>query len=262
MDINFNSAIFQNTDKFTLDWLIPVSHDLDQDFPTSLDEEQMPGLSNIAEETGTVVTAQSCRTTPINRNIAFDPMIKLYYQNFHAYHPFIIPQKALSNSDLARFLPPYLLSMMQYVGSHFHSDASAKDRHRKKAYESLNDTSEATGFKVQAMLLAAVVGHADGNEVQAGSLLNSAVIMASQLGMQSGSLVGDNSHEHGIFEESWRRTVWELFIVEHLFRTFSSQHKSEDVQFSGYQDEDILKMELPCDEATYSAAGVSLQILV
>ncbi|EEA20742.1 C6 transcription factor, putative [Talaromyces marneffei ATCC 18224] len=255
ISVNFNNAMFPDTDKFTLDWLMPVSQELDQAFPSSLDDEQMSGLSSIAEDSGTIVTTQSGRTAPISRNIAFDPMMKLYYQNFHASHPFIIPQKALGNSDLARLLPSYLLSMMQYVGSHFHPDPSAKDRYRKNAYMGLNESPEATGFKVQAMLLAAIVDHADGNEEQAGYRLKSAVIMASQLGMQSGSFGGSNSYGNVIFEESWRRTFWELFIVVHLFKTFSGQHNCDDIQLSGYQDEDLLKMELPCDEATYFAAG-------
>lgn len=259
MSVNFNSAIFQNTDKFTLDWLIPASHELDQEFPSSLDEVQMSGLSNNAEEAGTMVTTQPSFTAPINRNIAFDPMIKLYYQNFHASHPFVIPRKALGIYELAQLLPPYLLSMMQYVGSHFHPDPSAKDRYQKKAYMSLNDSSEATGFKVQAMLLAAIVDHADGNEEQAGNFLKSAVTMASQLGMQRESFAGNNSHGRVIFEESWRRTFWELYIVVYLFKSFSGQHSCDDIQLSGYEDEDIMRMELPCDEASYFAAGVSYQ---
>ncbi|KUL86547.1 hypothetical protein ZTR_04241 [Talaromyces verruculosus] len=258
MSVNFNSAIFQNTDKFTLDWLIPASHELDHEFPPSLDEVQTSGLSNNAEEAGPMVATQSSYTAPINRNIAFDPMIKLYYQNFHASHPFIIPRKALGIYELAQLVPPYLLSMMQYAGSHFHPDPSARDRYQKKAYMSLSDSSEATGFKVQAMLLAAIVDHANGNEEQAVNFLKSAVTMvASQLGMQSGSFAGNNSHGNAIFEESWRRTFWELFVVVHLFKTFSGQHSCDDIQWSGYGDEDIMRMDLPCDEASYSAADRS-----
>ncbi|EED22496.1 C6 transcription factor, putative [Talaromyces stipitatus ATCC 10500] len=224
------------------------------EFLPSLDEtsQRLAGLST-PEETRTVVSTESC-AVPAYHNIAFDPMIKLYYQNFHSSHPFVIPRKSLSNYDLTRFLPPCLISMMQFIGSHFHPDPTVKDRYQKKAYMSLNDSSEPSGFKVQAMLLAAIAYHAHGNEEQAGYMLNSAITMASQLGIQSGSFAGHSYPGNAILEESWRRTFWELFIVVHLFKTFSAQQNC-DIQWSGYRDEDLLKMELPCDEATYYAAG-------
>lgn len=106
------------------------------------------------------------------------------------------------------------------------------------------------------MLLAAIVDHADGNEEQAGYSLQIAVDLANQLGMQNTSFVIQNSHDNAIFEESWRRTFWELSIVVQLYRSFSGRRNC-DIKLTEIQDEEYLKMELPCDEAIYFAADVS-----
>ncbi|KKA22078.1 C6 transcription factor [Rasamsonia emersonii CBS 393.64] len=105
------------------------------------------------------------------------------------------------------------------------------------------------GFTVQSMLLLAIVTHAHGREDEANQILRSAVDLALELGMDRAAFARENSMGSSLWEESWRRTYWELYIVDGLFAGLREQST-----FSLYGRPSDLS--LPCEEEEYHAGNV------
>lgn len=185
---------------------------------------------------------------PLSQSLAFDPMIQLYYENFHESHPFLLPRRCL-DGPLAEHLPPYLLSAMRLIGAGYHYNQSDKDIHRKNAYSAITEKVPATGFKVQAMLLIAIVDHAHGFETRSLQTIEAATKLAIELGMNKSSFGSSFSEGNPTIEESWRRTVWELFVVSAMMAAMGGH---EPFPFHS-----MTELKLPCDEKIYAAADVS-----
>lgn len=191
---------------------------------------------------------QSRNTTP--DDIAYEPTIQLYYQNFHRSHPFLVPRKFF-HTPLRHRIPHYLLAIMRYIGAHFHNDPSFAGTFRGPAYAALSDSNPRDGYKVQSMLLLAIADHADGFEDRAYQTIRDAVSLALELGMNHPSFARKNSGGSSVLEESWRRTYWELYIVTGLFAALRPQ---QNVVF--LLDTPCSDLPLPCDETIYNAAEV------
>lgn len=183
-------------------------------------------------------------------SLAFDPMIQLYYQNFHGAHPFVLPRKAL-NGPLGVELPPHLVAMMRHIGAHFHPDPSFKDTYRRPSHVSLLNGTPRSAFTVQSLLLSVITDHAQGLEERASTTLQSAVQLALELGMNKSRFASANSSGCCILEESWRRTYWELYVVSGLIASIR-----DEAGFSLHSQPSDLS--LPCEEAAYAASAVSL----
>lgn len=186
---------------------------------------------------------------PTHDSLAFDPMIQLYYQNFHGAHPFILPRVAL-NGPLGRELPLHLVAMMRHIGAHFHPDPSFKDMYRRPSHVSLLNDTPRNGFSVQSLLLSAITDHAHGLEERASTTLRSALQLALELGMNKSSFATGNSSGYYILEESWRRTYWELYVVSGLLASIGGE-----AGFTLHSQPSDLP--LPCGEAAYASAIVS-----
>lgn len=171
-------------------------------------------------------------------------MIQLYYQNFHRSHPILIPRKAL-NTSLCRRIPAYMLSIMRYIGAHYHSDPSFKEVFRESAHIAMSDTTPRDGFKVQGMLLLAIMTHAYCKEDRAHETMQATIQLSLDLGMNRASFAEQNSFGSSIFEESWRRTYWELYVVEGLLAAMRDQST-----FRLYSQK--ADVSLPCDEESYN----------
>ncbi|KAL1962606.1 hypothetical protein VTN77DRAFT_9320 [Rasamsonia byssochlamydoides] len=197
--------------------------------------------SDIAD--GTIVPADNVAG---RSEAASDFLIQLYYQNFHLAHPVVLPQKALHH------VPSYLLAVMQYIGAHYHYDPFVRDALKDAAYAALSDQTPRDGFKVQSMLLLAIATHAHGHEDEANQILRAAVDLALELGMDGASYARENSMGSSLVEESWRRTYWELYVVDGLFAGLRQQ--STFPLYSRQSD-----LSLPCEEAEYHAGNVHPQ---
>ncbi|KAL2822678.1 hypothetical protein BDW59DRAFT_180846 [Aspergillus cavernicola] len=184
----------------------------------------------------------------VNPGVAYDPMIQLYYQNFHPSHPVVIPRKDL-NSSLCYLIPPYLLSIMRYIGAHYYPDPPLKQTFRHAAYSSLSDPTLRDGFQVQALLLLAIVDHSHCHEQNAHRLIQTAVNLALEIGLHHPSFASEHSYGHSVLEESWRRTYWELYVVDGLLSAMREQSP-----FRLYHH--VAKVQLPCAEKMYNSASI------
>lgn len=167
-------------------------------------------------------------------------LLQLYYQNFHAAHPILVPLSALAENNI----PGQVLTVMRYIGAHYHPDKSIRQTLAPAAVSAAD--SAPGGFFVQCMLLLAICEHAHDGERE--HFIKPATTRALALGMQHASFAQTQGH-HGVplLEEMWRRTYWELYVVDVLLSAprQSALHATQS------------DMNLPCDDALYNRAEVS-----
>ncbi|OOF93847.1 hypothetical protein ASPCADRAFT_172686 [Aspergillus carbonarius ITEM 5010] len=178
--------------------------------------------------------------------LAHDAMIQLYYHHFHRSHPILLPRRSLA-SPLGQQIPAYIPHIMRYIGSHYYPHAGFSDSFHTSAYTALSAPND--GYKVQGLLLLAIIEHAYGGEEKARKLLHEAIQLACRLGMNSRSFARTHSRGSLVLEESWRRTYWELVVVEGIISALGGVILSSHKWINN-------EMQLPCDENAYNAEQI------
>lgn len=179
--------------------------------------------------------------------IAFEHSLGVYYRNFHESHPILLPKNFLFSALFEQY-PFYLKKVMQFIGSHYESSISAETLCAAIGHELSNETAR-DGYMVQALLLYAIALYARDEQTRARQILSSAIEIALELGMHREGFAVNNSHGSRYLAESWRRTVWELYVVDVMF----SFHMHEQHRLFN-EDIEVL---LPCDDVTDSDLVVS-----
>ncbi|KAH7246615.1 hypothetical protein BKA59DRAFT_493712 [Fusarium tricinctum] len=165
-----------------------------------------------------------------------------FYQSFYAAHPFIPPRGLLLVLAQETPLEP-LLAAIRWIGSlYIEKDTSLslfKDASRLIEGNPLND-----GFSVQARLLL-IIG-LDGNRQRkrAERLMTEARDISIQIGLNTDRFASTNGQGIPILEESWRRTWWELYVVDALM---SGVHQTDTFALFGVPAD----VALPCEEYQY-----------
>lgn len=151
---------------------------------------QTPGPSNTQGQERSSVPAIT--TTTVDLFSAYDEaatviedgdaLINLFYVNFHAAHPNLVPRGSYSSQGY----PDYLKLVVHFIGGYFTSMASG-DQLRSLAGKALEEafgqTPRHTYHLVQGLLLFSVALHAR-NEIKESVLtLSQAVSVALQLGL-------------------------------------------------------------------------------
>lgn len=179
--------------------------------------------------------------------MAFMHSLRAYYRYFHNAHPILLPEKILFNSMFEKY-PSYLKNVMHFIGSHYESASLTETVCITIGHELLNNTAR-DGFMVQALLLYAIALHARDEQIQARQILSSAIEIALKLGMHWEGFAVDNSHGSRHLAESWRQTIWELYVVDGML-TFHMHERHR------LFNEDI-EVILPYDEITEADPVVS-----
>ncbi|CAG9947511.1 unnamed protein product [Clonostachys rosea f. rosea IK726] len=180
-----------------------------------------------------------------------DALINLFYANFHAAHPILVPRGSYSSQGY----PDYLKLVVHFIGGHFSSMASG-DQLRSLAGKALEEAfgqTSRTYHLVQGLLLFSVALHAR-NEIKESVLtLSQAVSVALELGLHkkafSESILGLGEIEG----ESLRRTWWELYVTDGfmaaLQRGTGSRCHGVDID-----------VPLPCDDLIYMEGGTQTNV--
>ncbi|KAL5336036.1 hypothetical protein BJX70DRAFT_390230 [Aspergillus crustosus] len=217
-----------------LDWLITTafpsegSIDTTQNIPLVSDD----ALINLSE------------LELVTPEVAYDPMVQLYYHNFHPSHPIMISRKAL-NTPLCYLIPSQIISIIRYIGAHYYPNTLLRESLRQAAFSFLSDPSLQAGFRVQALLLVAIIEHSYCHDTSAHSLLHSALDLALELGMNLSGFAREHSYGHSVLEEVWHRTYWELYTLNGLFAAMQGQSL-----FRLYSQE--TSVQVPCSDKTYT----------
>ena len=174
--------------------------------------------------------------------------LQAYYLHFHAAHPVLLPFRH-ETKQLIRNYPPYLLTVVQCVRSQY-EHSSLSETYIDTIGDILAIQTKRDGYLVQAMLISSVVLHAQNRQQQARQLLNDAIEIALNLGMNRRQFAADNSMGSQWLEESWRRTWWELYVLDGML---AALHQQGSFRLHG-MGEDV---QLPCEESDYSNGEVS-----
>lgn len=136
---------------------------------------------------------------------------------------------------------------IQYIGSFYFPSASTQLA-QDALSQALHNTPLKDGYYVQAMLLL-TIGLQIANRIdQANAVLGSTSDLALQIGMHRREFAWTHGNGSRVLEESWRRTWWELYVVNGMMSGMNQ------IQFNLWTVEsDCL---LPCEEHEYQS-GVS-----
>lgn len=104
------------------------------------------------------------------------------------------------------------------------------------------------GYKVQCMLLHAIIAHAEGQYAEARKTVKRTVTLALSIGMHMEDFAIKNGYGLPRLEEMWRRTYWELYVVESLLYGLREDNSSL------YRERSDIH--LPCDEVMSDKAKV------
>lgn len=145
-------------------------------------------------------------------------LLNTYYASFHRCHPFVLPRPYLMSQlqrDRSSVAP--LLAVMAYIGSLYEALV------RSEPYKQVANDKMAqmplpqTGFTVQALLLFAIALEWSNEMERAREVLEESKALALTLQMHRREFAVQNGQASLVLEESWRRTWWEVFVIDALF---------------------------------------------
>jgi hypothetical protein len=173
--------------------------------------------------------------------------IEAFFQHFYPAHPFVLPR---SNYDVLRKLESTdsLEAAMRSVGSYYVPQAPIMSLGLEAERSVYLADCPKDGFLVQAMLILAI--GLDGYTFQEKALriLLDAQDLALEIGMNKRAFASGVDSE--VLAESWRRTWWELCVVDGLV---AGAHQRSAFRMLTMPAD----VELPCEEKEY-AHGVCL----
>lgn len=192
--------------------------------------------------------------TPIV-NIEDDVLIDSYYNNFHNFHPFLLPKKHMKRlyRDLNRHssLAP-LIAAMRFVG-HIYSfqewDMELKN-HLETCFAEASPTTT-NSVMVQSRLLYSIALFWYDHKTEAASQIEAATRLAVDLGMFRRGFATEHGNGDPILEECWRRTWWMLYVVEAFYAGTMGTMNFKAVSIEATVD-------LPCEELEYESGDIPM----
>ncbi|KAI5364976.1 hypothetical protein Slin15195_G045140 [Septoria linicola] len=190
----------------------------------------------------------SASSSPSSLRSEDEHLINLYYANFHPHHPMLVPRSRYQNQNY----PEYLQMVMKFIGSQYAPNISS-DTIRSMAAESLAGSStRKTPEMVQASLLYSMSLHARYEPMEAMTAISKAADTAIELRMYETDFAIQHGHGDSVYEESLRRTWWELYIADGYLASLHRQtsFKSNSVEITTL---------LPCDDEAYDNCTIPSQ---
>ncbi|KAH7232404.1 uncharacterized protein BKA55DRAFT_148095 [Fusarium redolens] len=171
-----------------------------------------------------------------------EPYLDSFYRNFYAAHPFLPPKEPLLVLAQGTSLEP-LLAAIRWIGS-LYIDQDTSHRLFMDASRLIDGNPLKNGFLVQAILLL-IIG-LDGNRQhkRAKKLMAEAQDISIQIKINTNLFAITNGQGIPILEESWRRTWWELYVVDALM---SGVHQTDTFALYDVPTD----VALPCEEYQY-----------
>jgi hypothetical protein len=179
--------------------------------------------------------------------------IEAFFYHFYPAHPFILPRANFF--ALRKEKPVHALeAAMRYVGSFYVSQAPTVSFGLEAERSVYHVDCPKDGFRVQAMLILAIGLDGYTHQEKALQILLNAQDIALEIGMNKREFAFINGNGSAVLEESWRRTWWEMYVVDgmiagvHQRSTFRMKELVSDVT-------------LPCEEKEY-ISGVSQSLVI
>lgn len=172
-----------------------------------------------------------------------------FFTYFATAHPFLLPRQYLLDLLRNKRLP-HLELAVQYIGSCYLTQVSTQSLEDALSHALLHQNLSRDGFMVQALLLYAIGLKSTDKCSMADEVLNQAIDIALAIGMNDREFSISNGSGSRVMEESWRRTWWEVYVVDGFFAGVSNR---TSFRLWGV----LADVPLPCEEAEY-ASGVSV----
>lgn len=183
-----------------------------------------------------------------------DRFVQIYFKCFHRYHPCVLPmnhlQRYWEDASMQPELKP-VVAAIRYIGSmYLRSDLSDQlQTLTKLAIEETTMNSPNSPFLVKAHLLYSICLYWSKEPTRSRDHMDLAVQQAFDLGMNWRNFAKDNSKGDLVLEESWRRTWWQVYIVDSGYAAIKREGSFKAKSVSSTTD-------LPCEETAYET-GVS-----
>lgn len=174
-----------------------------------------------------------------------------FFHFFHQAHPFLAPKEHAI--ELLRRKPiPHLETAMCYVASQY-VDTRLKATFALELEALLASPDIPNdGFLVQALLLYVIDLDGNNEQSRASEVLTRARTLAIQLGMHQHDFAMLNGGGVPVLEESWRRTWWELYVVDGYI---AGLHQCSTFFLFGI----AANVSLPCEEDVFRSGVSSLK---
>ncbi|KAK1985392.1 hypothetical protein LZ30DRAFT_708563 [Colletotrichum cereale] len=180
-----------------------------------------------------------------------DHLLISYYKCFHKFHPFLVPQQHFASlcqdsSRQASFRP--LIAVMRLVGN-IYVAREFSDNLRENVEKCFSEANHACPIMVQCRLLYSVALFWYGHKVEAKQQMDLAVRLALDLEMFQQEFARAHGEEDTVLTESWRRTWWELFIIDAYYAGTLGTMNFMVVDIDA-------TVELPCEESEYDSGEI------
>lgn len=172
-----------------------------------------------------------------------------FYHHFHASHPFVLPKDYLLRIAKEGGIEP-LLAAIRWAGSLFIDVGQSRSSLFDEAYRLIhNPQAHRDGFLIQAMMVIIVALDGSCQQEKAAEILGSVETLAIQIGLNTRQFATLNGRSIPVLEESWRRTWWDLFIIDGMI---AGVHRATNFLLFDIPAD----VALPCEEHQY-LSGVS-----
>ena len=213
-----------------------------------------PGVLDLNRGAATGIFLQATNPAHPN-NIENDPLIDSYYKNFHTCHPFILPQKFLTQlyQDPHRqcgFAP--LIAVLRFVGNLYHTREWSISQ-KECLEKSISEVSPSDPIVVQCRLLYSMALFWYDYKTESQLQMNMATKLATDLQMFHHEFATVQEADDLVMRESWRPTWWMLYIVDAYYAGTLGTTNLQTIKIEA-------TAELPCDESDYES-GVGVDIL-
>lgn len=187
-------------------------------------------------------STSSCRSSLRSED---EHLINLYYANFHPGHPMLVPRSRWHKQNY----PEYLQLVVKFIGSQYAHNVSS-DKIRSMAADTLGANSkEKSPEMVQASLLYSISLHARYEPMEAMAAISNAADVAIGLGMYQSEFSVSHCRGDLVYEESLRRTWWELYITDGYF---ASLHRQTNFKSNSVTTTTLL----PCEDRDYERCAI------
>lgn len=172
----------------------------------------------------------------------------VFYSFFWPSHPFLP-----SSRDIEDYLKgseeTSLIHAINYVGS-LYACAENHQRQRLPFPQKIHEYPQNV-FAVQSLILLAISSHMSNNPTQAQDFLHSAVDIALAIGLHKYDFDTSQRKDSQVVAESWRRTWWELYILDIMF---AGLNQTCNMWLKGVEPHVLL----PCEEANHWNSKVGI----
>ena len=215
--------------------------------PSQAHPESLSGTARSYDGQGTWSQSLS---PPQFTNVASDPFIDVYYESFHRFHPCVLPRKDLervyNGPENQAVMRPLILAI-RFLGS-LYAQSEYSSQLKEEVRKELDQVPQPPPdpFMVQFYLLVSVALFWCGEEAKGRQTMDSAIQTALDLDMCHQRFATENGKGDPVLEESWRRTWWQIYIVDGFFAATTGELTFKTCHVDASAD-------LPCEEEDYEA---------